>query len=224
MSSQQRSSQQRIDSSRANGGLTSGLVVLASESMEEFDALRDEYFADYQPQTRAQFNLVDQLVATRWRLNRVISLQSALEDIQIERRQPRLDKEFQGCGGYTGAAIPCRHLCDDSGALASLRRHKARLSAELRQTVKLLADRTKKIKKCMMNPTTQNPRPLMKIGSAPGPAEATTREAPPGRPGSCLLAPASALESLRRHKARLSAEFRRTFKLLNARLENQKIA
>ena len=155
------SSQRRIDSSRANGaksrgpvtpegrarsgaaglthGLTSGLVVLASESMEEFKAFREEYLADYQPQTRSQFDLVDQLVATRWRLNRVLSLQSALMDIQMTGQQPEIDREFEGCGGDIRAAIAYQHLCDDSRALESLHRHEARLSAEIRRTSKLLA-------------------------------------------------------------------------------------
>src|ERR1017187_3563167 len=90
------SSQQRIDSSRANGakshgpvtpggrarsrvarlthGLTSDRLLIGDESQKEFNAFREEYLADYQPQTPSQFDLVDQLVATRWRLNRVIAL------------------------------------------------------------------------------------------------------------------------------------------------------
>ena len=87
------STQKRIDSSNANGaksrgpvtpegrarsraarlthGLTSGQIVLEYESEKAFNALREEYLAEYQPQTRSRFDLVDHLVAARWRLNRV---------------------------------------------------------------------------------------------------------------------------------------------------------
>ena len=154
------STQKRIDSSRANGaksrgpvtpegrarsraaslthGLASDMVVLSYESEEEFKALRDEYFAEYQPQTRPQVDLVDQLVAARWRLNRVISLQGALMELQMDSQKPEIEEEFVSCSGEIRAAIAYQHLCDDSRALESLHRHEARLSAELRRTLKLL--------------------------------------------------------------------------------------
>ena len=155
------STRKRSDSSRANGaksrgpatpegrarsraaalthGLASDQLLIEGESEEKFNALREEYLAEFQPQTRSRFDLVDQLVITRWRLNRVIALQSALMDIQMARQQPEIDKEFESCGGDIRAAIAYQHLCDDSRALESLHRHEARLSAEFRRTFKLLA-------------------------------------------------------------------------------------
>ena len=154
------STQKRIDSSRANGaksrgpvtpegrarssaaglthGLTASQLLIEGESEEEFNALREEYLADYQPQTRSRFDLVDQLAATRWRLNRVLALQAALMDLQMGRQQPEIDKEFESCGAGIRAAIAYQHLCDESRGLESLHRHEARLSAELRRTLKLL--------------------------------------------------------------------------------------
>ena len=131
------STQRRIDSSRA-AGLTSGQIVLSYESEEQFNALREEPFADSQPQNRSQVDLVDQLVATRWRLNRAISLKGALVEIQMARQQPEIGKEFEGCGGEIRPAIACHRLCGDSHALESLNRHETRLSAEFRRTLKLL--------------------------------------------------------------------------------------
>ena len=154
------SSQKRIDSSRANGakshgpvtpegrarsraaglthGLTSDQLLLEGESEEQFNALREEYLAEYQPQTRSRFDLVDQLVAARWRHNRVLALQTALMDHQITRQEPEIREEYDVCDGETRAAIAYQHLCDDSRGLESLHRHEARLSAELRRTLKLL--------------------------------------------------------------------------------------
>ena len=154
------SSQRRIDSSRANGaksrgpvtpeglarsraaglthGLTASQLILEDESEERFNALRDDCLADYQPQTRTQFDLGDQLAATRWRLNRVIALQTALMDRQMARQQPEIRAMFHVCDGDTSAAIAYQHLIDDSRALESLHRHEVRLGAELRRTLRLL--------------------------------------------------------------------------------------
>jgi hypothetical protein len=170
------SSQRRIDSSRANGarsrgpvtpegrarsnasGLTHGLaasqIVLEGESEQEFDALRQAYLDDFQPRTRAQFDLVDQLAATRWRLNRVMALQTALMDHQITRQEPEIRKMYSVCDGETRAAIAYQHLCDDSRALESLNRHEARLSAELRRTLKLLEEFHQE-----PNPANEHPQP-----------------------------------------------------------------
>ncbi len=98
------SSQQRIDTSRANGaksraarlthGLTSDELLIGDESEKEFNAFREEYLADYQPQTRTQVDLVDQLVATRWRLSRVISLQNRkCHQEPSDTKPPRPDKD-----------------------------------------------------------------------------------------------------------------------------------
>ncbi len=154
------STQKRKDSARANGamscgpatpegrarsraarlthGLTSDQILLERESTEKFNALREEYFVEYQPQTRSRFDLVDQLVITRWRLNRVLALQTALMDEQMFRQQPEIHDRFKVCDGETEAAIAYQHLIDDGGALESLNRHEARLSAEIRRTLRLL--------------------------------------------------------------------------------------
>ena len=154
------SSQKRIDSSRANGakscgpvtpegrarsraaalthGLASDQLLIEGESEEKFNALREEYLAEFQPQTRSRFDLVDQLVAARWRHNRVLALQTALIDRQITRQEPEIRREYDVCDGETRAAIAYQHLIDDGSALESFNRHETRLSAELRRTLKLL--------------------------------------------------------------------------------------
>ncbi|HXN49747.1 MAG TPA: hypothetical protein VN893_24050, partial [Bryobacteraceae bacterium] len=69
---------------------------------------------------------------------RVISLQGALMELQMDSQKPEIEEEFVSCSGEIRAAIAYQHLCDDSRALESLHRHETRLSAELRRTLKLL--------------------------------------------------------------------------------------
>jgi hypothetical protein len=228
------STQKRIDSSRANGaksrgpvtpqgrarsraarlthGLTSDLIVLEYESRKDFDAMREEYFAEYQPQTRSRFDLVDQLVITRWRLNRVLVLQSVLMENQMIRQQPEIHAVYEACGPETQAGIAYQHLIDDGGALESLNRHETRLSAELRRTLKLL-DSPPKTQKLHREPSDakppcsdedrsdgEAPRIPSTIAHPPSTGSdrhppSTDREAPPipppAPPVSCLLSPAA---------------------------------
>jgi hypothetical protein len=182
------STQKRIDSSRANGakshgpvtpegrarsraaslthGLTSDQLLIEGESEEQFNTLREEYLAEYQPQTRSRFDLVDQLVAARWRHNRVLAIQTALIDHQIARQEPEICEEFKVCDAETRAAIAYQHLIDDSRGLESLNRHETRLSAEIRRTLKLL-DAPPKNQKFHHEPSPAQPKHPDEDTSAP---------------------------------------------------------
>ncbi len=193
------STQKRKDSSRANGaksrgpvtpeglarsrvarlthGLTSDQLLIEGESEERFNALREEYLAEYQPQTRSRFDLVDQLVAARWRHNRVLALQTALIDRQITRQEPEIREEYEVCDGETRAAIAYQHLIDDGSALESLNRHETRLGAELRRTMKQL-DTPPKNQKFHHEPSDVKPPSSDDDGPAPG-APPSTIDHPP---------------------------------------------
>jgi hypothetical protein len=189
------SSQIRIDSARANGakshgpatpegrarsraarlthGLTSDQLLIEGESEEQFNALREEYLDEYQPQTRSRFDLVDQLVAARWRHNRVLALQTALIDRQIHHQEPEIRREYDVCDGETRAAIAYQHLIEEGSALESFNRHETRLSAELRRTMKQL-DTPPKNQKFHHEPS--DAQPPQSDEDRPGP------EAPPAPP------------------------------------------
>ncbi|HXN49636.1 MAG TPA: hypothetical protein VN893_23495, partial [Bryobacteraceae bacterium] len=135
-------------------------------SEEQFNTLREEYLAEYQPQTRSRFDLVDQLVAARWRHNRVLAIQTALIDHQIARQEPEICEEFKVCDAETRAAIAYQHLIDDSRGLESLNRHETRLSAEIRRTLKLL-DAPPKNQKFHHEPSPAQPKHPDEDTSAP---------------------------------------------------------
>ena len=142
------SSQRRIDASRANGaksrgpvtpegrarsnmaavthGLTSRRVLLGNESEEEFAALHDLLVTHFEPGNPYEADLVEQLVAARWRLDRVSSLETALLEVEIARREPEIKKEFQDCGPDIRNALAFRALFDESRVLAGLSRYESR--------------------------------------------------------------------------------------------------
>ena len=61
-------------------GLTSAQIVLPFEDREEFEELQAEYRADVRPHGALQETLFDQLVASSWKLRRLLRMEMALTD------------------------------------------------------------------------------------------------------------------------------------------------
>ena len=59
-------------------GLTSRAVVLPSEDLAAYRRLTQEFFDEYQPQGPTEKQLVQELAAAAWRLNRIPALEADL--------------------------------------------------------------------------------------------------------------------------------------------------
>jgi len=136
------SSQRRINSSRANGArsrgpktpeglarcqaapLTHGFCarqpVLPTESDDDYRALRDMYLAEFQPNSAPERGLVNLLADSRWRLERLSSVEADLYHAALARQDPNTDGDIQ-------LAVAFRSLCDESNAFANLDRYAAHL-------------------------------------------------------------------------------------------------
>lgn len=66
-------------------GLNSHAVVLATESHEEYEQLLADLFHVYRPADMVEFDLVHEIAATRWRLRRILRIETAAFDQAIER-------------------------------------------------------------------------------------------------------------------------------------------
>ena len=143
------SSQRRIDSSRANGalshgpktphgralseaahithGLNSRRTVLGHESEEEFRAMHEAYVIYFQPETRAEFDLLDEFVAARWRLLRITGIETALFDLELDQQEIAVKDKFIVCDVETRSALAFKALCDESRAIGVLNRYEGRI-------------------------------------------------------------------------------------------------
>jgi hypothetical protein len=112
----QRSSQNAI-----THGLTSRSPVLATEDPAAYDAQCRGFFAEYQPATPTETQLVQELADTAWRLNRIPALEAALFDRAANppSEQARIDFD----------------IVDAHRALATLGLHYARLSRQFQKVV-----------------------------------------------------------------------------------------
>jgi len=131
----------RCQAASLTHGLTARRTVLGNESMDDFRALREAYVLQFQPESRFEVDMVDELAAARWRLDRAISLEVTLLDLEMERQEPEIQKEFDVCDAETRTAIAYRALCDETRVLGALDRHEAHLQRIYDRVLKLLETR-----------------------------------------------------------------------------------
>ena len=160
------SSQRRIDASRANGalshgpktpegralsaaaalthGLTARRTLVGNESEEAFRALRDVYTLYFQPENRLELDWLEEFIASRWRLIRITSMETALLTLEVDHQEPDVKKQFEVCETETRIAMVFRALSDDSHALDLLNRYEARIRRTHDKLYKRLEARRKK--------------------------------------------------------------------------------
>ena len=107
-------------------GLTAQTVVLASEDPAQYEAHRLQFFDEYQPATPTETQLVQELVDTSWRLNRIPLLEASLiaraENPPTE--QARIDFD----------------IVDAHRLIAGINLQGARLSRQFQKAVQTLRD------------------------------------------------------------------------------------
>ena len=122
-------------------GLTAKGLVIKGENPKDFDLVRAEFEAQFKPQNALQFELVERLAVTAWRLRRIPAFEAALiearreESIRYEMG-PLNDEET------TGLALICDSKRQDT--LGKLSRYEAALLNVFNRTLHqlmLLQDR-----------------------------------------------------------------------------------
>jgi hypothetical protein len=110
----------------ARHGMYSSTVVLNSELPEVFERFSEQVFADYTPETDRERRLVFQIVEGLWRLNRVVCMETAALDYEIDRQRAGLSAKHKSLDEGTRAALAFSHLADNGHALAMFGRYEAR--------------------------------------------------------------------------------------------------
>jgi hypothetical protein len=111
-----------------HGFTARNMVLLACEDPAEFEQILNEYRAMYQPATAAEQDLVDEMVAARWRIRRLWTVETSLLDAEMLRVPLSSD-------GEAGPELPVdpgihlarafRALADDSRSLALTSRYES---------------------------------------------------------------------------------------------------
>ncbi|MEO7652910.1 MAG: hypothetical protein ABIZ80_20805 [Bryobacteraceae bacterium] len=121
-------------------GLTSRhTIVLECEDKAEFDELHAAFYAFWRPSNIVEQDLVDDMVAARWRLRRLSTIETAAIDTEVQIRHPELQKQYEDpdLGVTLGQAV---HAMAAGPAFGILARYHTRLCREYKSTLRLLHD------------------------------------------------------------------------------------
>jgi len=155
------SSQRKIDSARANGaksrgpkteqgksissqnalthGLYSANVVLHRESRQEYEQMLDVYVRNFQPAGQAEFDLIEEMAAAKWRMRRIRAVETELLDRWTREKEAELDQEGEDYDALTPLANSYSFLSMHSG-LPFLARAESRLERCYSRSLKNLLE------------------------------------------------------------------------------------
>jgi hypothetical protein len=117
---------QRSSLNALRHGLTAASAVLPSEDQAAYDSHRRGFFDEYHPATPTESQLVQELVDTAWRLNRIPLLEAALLDRAANPPNDQARIDFD--------------IVDAHRALATLGLHYQRLSRQFQKSLDTLRD------------------------------------------------------------------------------------
>ena len=103
-------------------------ILLECENEDEFQELEQELAATHQPATPAQQDLVDEMVAARWRMRRIRTIETVIMDCEMVRKKPEIEKEYIDPDSGIHMGLAFRTLAEESRSLALCNRYESRFS------------------------------------------------------------------------------------------------
>jgi hypothetical protein len=127
-------------------GVHAKAVVLGSESQEKYREVQVEYYEFWQPDSLPERDLVNDIVSARWRLNRLVAMETAATDAEMDQQRESLDKDYSRLDVCTRAALAYSALVEDRETLVAMNRAEARYHRTIqRATEQLLALKTQNL-------------------------------------------------------------------------------
>ena len=172
------SSQKRIEAARINGakshgpktpegkaisamnalrhGLCAKALVLCNEDAAAFEAMRNAYLEEFQPVGASEYDLLDEMVAARWRQCRGWGVETAMIDLKMDQQEKALEARFKRLDEATRTAIAYTSITAEGHSLDQIQRHDTRLSRMYRTALKTLVERQDRRKAEAANAEFQN--------------------------------------------------------------------
>ena len=107
-------------------GLSGNTLVLTNESRPMYNDLLDAFVERFQPADAVEFELLLEMVAARWRLRRVWSIETAMIDVEMDDQEDNLAKDRGDVDEVVRIALAFKSLAEGKG-LSLLSRYEARL-------------------------------------------------------------------------------------------------
>src|SRR5438876_9534095 len=87
-------------------------LVLANESKTKFDELFQSYVKRFQPQDEVEMGFINEMVAARWRQQRMWMIQTAGTDLEMYRMQEEIKKTMYECPESMRISIAFTHMAN----------------------------------------------------------------------------------------------------------------
>ena len=118
-------------------GLTAS-VLLDGESDTHFKRLLADFMDQFQPQTGVEADLVEMMAISRWRLRRLLGIETHLFDLEMIRRQEQIDADFTGTDHNDRLAFVFQRMSDSGNSLTLLLRYEGSLNRSYDKALKHL--------------------------------------------------------------------------------------
>ncbi|MFN3326166.1 MAG: hypothetical protein ACK5AZ_21925 [Bryobacteraceae bacterium] len=128
---------QRSSRNAIRHGLTAAQVVLDYESPEQYEALKEAVLAELQPETEIERQLAHDLANHRWRLDRIVRIETATFDTKMRDQEEWIAAEYTQILADTRIAHAFEELAKEP-ALALLDRYETRLRRAYDRTLRTL--------------------------------------------------------------------------------------
>jgi hypothetical protein len=118
-------------------GLTAS-VLLDGESDEHFQLLLADFMDQFQPRTGVETGLVEMMAIARWRLRRLLAIETHLFELEMVRRRKQINAEFPGIDHDSRLAFAFQKMSDTGNSLALLIRYEGSLNRSYDKALKQL--------------------------------------------------------------------------------------
>jgi hypothetical protein len=102
-------------------------IVLECESDDAYHEMLDHYAAIYLPGSPVEQDLVNEMVAARWRMQRLRMIEAALLDSEMNREEPETETQPPPTDPGYQLAFAFRRVADESRAISLASRYESRL-------------------------------------------------------------------------------------------------
>jgi len=183
-----------------HGFTSNSIMVLDSESPDRFHEILNDFYTTYRPAGAVEKDLVEEMVAARWRIRRMWSVETGLLNGEIHTQETKIDNADSGV--HLAAAF--RALADESHSLTLNFRYASRLH-------RIYDSALKNLRELQQN---RPPQPPELEPEQEGPTQPTDSEPPPAAEASptqnCETNPAPPEPSIVSIKIRTRHPRRRT--------------
>jgi hypothetical protein len=120
--------------------LTANCLVLTTEDKDKFIALYREYLDEYNPQGPTQRDLVEEMVAAKWRQRRCSIIETGILNVTMDRMADKIEEEFVNLPHSIRTSLAYIEQHGADGALARIARDEARHARTWHRALKLLRE------------------------------------------------------------------------------------